>query len=284
MNESPVPFDARRIGIDNFRFFYLTLDETYELPGVTTTGITPAEKEELFATLRRLQPEFCAGLHVLEQNRPARYATELHLARALNWESSRFVLVLRILAEYRGGAERSEIVSGAGGERTPRIRTNKIYYRARIVPCAEIRQDGERVLDFTPLRLPDVESVYTEVKEDGSSPGRAHTFAIFNDPDFQEFNAGLVARLGDWPHPGVYFPFVADDFVTVSLNLIYPHSYYTEVLLPYFARFFEAVVAGQEPSPADRMFWNQYFAGMELERSYSRSGNPHWRFRRLPWS
>ena len=272
-----------RLGIDNFRFFYLTLAEPYELPCANTTGLTAPQKEDLFATLSEQHSPFSAPFQILPENRPARYGTELHLVRPLSYENSRFVLILRILAEYRGGAESDEIIKESAQAKTPRIRTDKIYYKARIVPCSDIAQAGDSVLDFTPRRLSRVESVYTEVKDAGARTGaRGHTFAVFLDPDFHDYNKKISARFGDWPHQ-VFYPFVADDYVTVSLNIIYPHTYYIETVLPYFARAFGSIAEDKPISEEDRAFWAAYYGSMDMERIYSRAGNPHWRFSRLPW-
>lgn len=273
-----------RLGIDNFRFFYLTLPEPYELPGASTTGLTAEQKAELFTILADRHPPFTGSFQILPENRPARYATELHLVRPLVYEDSRFVLILRVLAEYRGGAESDEIIEESVQALTPRIRTDKIYYKARIVPCDRIELDGDSVLDFTPRRLDQVESVYTEVKGAGPGPGaREHTFAVFLDPDFHEYNGKISARFGDWPHENVFLPFVADDYVTISLNIVYPHAFYIDTVLPYFARAFDSIAESRDLSDEDRAFWTAYYGGMDMERSYSRAGNPHWRFTRLPW-
>ena len=199
------------VGLDNFRFFYVTLPGTYELPGVSAAGITPEQKAELYSTLERVQPAFLRDFYILPENRPARLASELHLARALEWEGRPFVFVIRILGEYRGGAEGDEIIKVPGDN--PRIRTRKIYYRARIVPCSEVETRGGRVVDFVPERLQSVGKIYTETRDDKDvQRGFDYNFAMFQETDMDEFNAQATARLGDWSHGSVFYPLVGDDY------------------------------------------------------------------------
>jgi hypothetical protein len=276
------PMNQYRPGIDNFRFFYLPLPAPYELPSVHTTGITIDEKIALLEVFRNLAPGFVDGFRILRENRPARYASELHLARPLIHEGKFFLLVLRILAEYRGGATDPEILVQGTQERSVRVLTDRIYYRARIVPCLDVKESGEWIDDFSPDRLPELTGYFTEAREVEQRPGR-HTFAVFLETDFGAFNARVSHLFGNWTYENVFFPFIGDDYVTLSLNVPLPHPYYINTALPRFARAFATIRSGGAPDPVDIPFWRDYYAGFELERSYSRGGNPHWRFTRLPW-
>ncbi len=271
-----------RPGIDNFRYFYLPLAAPYELPSVHTTGITTDEKIALLDIYRDLVPAFVDGFQILRENRPARYASELHLVRPLIHEDRSFIFVLRILADYRGGATTAEILEPGTQDRSPRVRTDRVYYRARILPCLDVTRSGDWIDDFLPDRLPELAGYFTEAREVEQRPGR-HTFAVFLDTDFGAFNARVSRLFGDWPYENVFYPFIGDDYVTLSLNVPLPHPYFINTALPRFARAFTAIQRGGAPDPVDLPFWREYYAGFELERSYSRAGNPHWRFSRLPW-
>ena len=264
--------------IDQFHTLCAVLSRVRDLPYVARSDLSGDEKIHFMEVAADELGEYLIGSAVLPENRPATRTGEIHWARACEAKHGRYVFLFRLIAEYRGGAATDEVMT-KGEHRF--LKSDRLYYNARLMPVSAITAGtAGQVLDFVVERLPEVQALFTP-KE--ASRGWYRGSAFFDEPDYGPLNEKF-SKLFDfcdaWQCGALLRPFLVQDYLTLTLNLVAPTPELIDAVLPFFDRSWKLLRDGQSPatlSGEDQDFWCGYYRSFNLERVISRSGNPQWR-------
>lgn len=266
--------------IDTFRHPYIKFDAPFALPGINTIEVRKEEAHEYVNVLREKIPFFIAGCSLLPESRPRKNSNQLQFVKAIQVDSYKFLYMIKISAEYFGGASPDEIVSDRQQEVSPGIMTDRIYYNARIIPVQNVTLQKNAIIDFEPYQLK--EAIFSissrEMERDMWST------ILFDEVDFTQINESLTEMFrfhgAEWKPGRLMQPFVID-YLTLNLNLFYPCVNQIASYTKRFASVFDSFLKKKNAdrlSDADRTFWHNYYRSFLFERVLSRSGNPHWKF------
>lgn len=272
--------------VDTFRHSYARFTESFTLPSIDLSEIRQDEAYQLSLLLKERLPAYAADAHCLPEARPRKESHMLHLVREIRVEEASYVYLFKINPQYMGGASDEEYVTMPEQGRSPSIRTDRLYFDARLIPVSAVeRGRNSQILDFRPRRI---REALTQVVRSDSLDERRWATALFDDLDFGALNQEFTRRLdftdAGWPLRNVVDP-LRVDFLTLTLNLLDPDPALTEALAPRFHEVFERVARGEDlrDLPTDqREFWARYYRAWEYEPAPSRSGNPHWKLTRTP--
>lgn len=286
----PCPEDYRpELCIDTFHHPYIALSEKIVLPSVNLISIESGQAERVLRNVIDHAPAFVSDCNVLPESRPRRESNQLHLVRAHTLSATRpmavqYLYIFKISMEYLGGAQPDEIRSPARQGISPEVLTNRIYFHARLVPVREIQLENDCIVDFEPLRLRDA---LFQNKSVGQGPGDKWSSALFDAVDFSELNARFTDMFAfgvDREQNKIFYPLLIE-YLTLTMNLVYPHFKLVTGLVPYFDECLQSILRQgdlQDVSDETRRFFQKYLAGFKHRRHEARSGNPHWQLTQYP--
>ncbi|MEQ9365578.1 MAG: hypothetical protein RIF32_15130, partial [Leptospirales bacterium] len=225
---------------------------------------------------------------VLPEPRPIKENNYLHLVRACEIEDREYLYLIKILAQYLGGAKNAEILQPASSGVSATVRTDRVYFQSRLIPVDQIDYDRGRIVDFRPVRL-------REALLDGITRAQGFHVAtkemrvldMFDEIDYSQANEELTSMFSvgaEWAPGKVFRPFMVD-YHTLTMNLVYPDYRLVDGFLKHFHRGFDALLndLNLDGLSADtREFWAAYYQAFRYERKLSRSSNPHWRLLEYP--
>ncbi|MBE7440063.1 MAG: hypothetical protein HS115_16550 [Spirochaetales bacterium] len=282
--KAPGDISARpfRICLDTIRHPYLLFAETLHWPAVSLDELRFAEAGALLDTLIPCIGPFLKNGQVLPQPRPRKESSHLHIIfyyplPGLLPDLAGFILILRILGPYMGGAQTHEMLAGPRQGRSPAFHTDRLYFQSRLFPVKEIQQEAGAIVDFEPLRLRETlfkVSVAREEKNFWAS-------ALFDDVDFSHLETGLLEPFldGQILPSAAHFKPIMVDYFTIALNLLCPDPELARALLPPFRDLLLSFLqSGNMPAPNEELknFWQKYLLRWQHHNALSRSGNPHW--------
>ncbi len=289
---SPGVDDTLTLKIDTFRHPYVQFAREFTLPGINVYGLEFSQAQHVAEVLKDLVPAFTAGCDVLPEARPRKDPTQLHCVRSIDTKNGTYLYILRVAAKYFGGAEAHEYVEKDRPGFSPSIRTDRIYFQARLLPVQNIERKQGKICDFSARPV-----MNTILKQATKSAGESHgiqetsrlyhTTAMFDEADFSEAETIITEQMGfgaEWKAPRVFRPF-AVDYGTVCVNLVYPHHEIIDELADQMDLSLQVIEQGrQSPVLEERLadFWASYYNAFEYEPSPSKSGNPHWKLTAVP--
>ncbi len=268
--------------VDTFHQPYLQFPSPIIWPSVAVGETRMQDAATLADCLARLVPSLVADCEVLPTAKPSKDSGIFHLVREHSCEGSAFVFVLKIISQYLGGAEAGEIVTPPAQGISPSVRTDRVYFSARILPVEGIQRSAGAIVDFVPQR---VEEAVFQVSS--NVPDR-WTTVLFDEVDFSDINKKLTelfsANGAEWHGGSLFFPIVVD-YLTICMNTVVCTRSFIDGVLPFFARAWTAFRRDRSLgalTDGDRAFWEAYYKAWAYERILSRGGNPHWKFNNHP--
>lgn len=274
--------------VDTFHHPYLEFPEQFTLPTVNLYGIELDQARKLLAPLMEHMPAFLCDCHVLPEPRPNKETNYLHLIKPLQVEGRKYIYLFKILAQYLGGADTTEILKNASSGISAEVRTNRIYFHSRLIPVERLETSGECVVDFHPVRLKEalLEGI-TRAQGFHIATKEMRVLDMFDEIDYSQANEELTNMFSvgvDWKPGKVFRPFLVD-YHTLTMNLVFPDCELLPAYLQHFDRGFTELVAKlnlDQLHEESRKFWAAYFQSFSYERILSRSNNPHWRLTKFP--
>ena len=271
------------IRVDTFHTPYIQLNRKFAWPSIHMDQIHADEAVKIVEVLRKAIPEFVKGCSVLPEARPKKDSNQLHLVRPYEIENRKYLYVLRIVAQYMGGAAPQEVLSEGSQGITPSIQTDRIYYFARVMPVESWKLAGEDIVDYSALQSSD--AIFHFTTRDTARD--IFSTILFDEVDYSHINqkiTDLFAFGEKWKPGKLFHPFVVDN-LSICLNLLRPLKDETDIIVRYFDRAYRIIKDAASPdllSAGDRDFWVRYYSSWDYERDASRAGNPHWKFTRFP--
>ncbi len=273
------------VGVDTMRHPYARLRSRIAWPPVTVTGILPEEQEAVVALVAEHLPSFAVDCHVLPETRPRRNTNEVQLVRLHRFGSVDFLYMLRISAEYMGGADSQEVYESARQGRSPGFYTDRIYFRARLFPVRRVELADSAIHDFDAYSIQDANFLVRDTRD----PELRALFAtaLFDQIDFGPVEArfqDLFSFGAEWRAGRIFQPMVIEQ-LTLALNLLVPEVDLVSHAGAHFARAFGEMAEGREVSglsDGEQAFWKAYYGAWDFRNEASRAGNPQWRLVSYP--
>lgn len=270
---------SSRLCVDTFRTPYLLWERPMSFPSLSVLHAEPESSARVLRQIVERSPELLGGGQVLPEARPRRDEPNLHIVRAYSCEEQQYLLKVKLLMTYMGGAAPSEIEDRTVQNRNPAFQSDRVYFQARLFPVKEIERHEGQIVDFEP-------EPYGPASGMKSMAGETHQTArwnvmLFDEMDFSELEAKIRTRVSAAPwKPGRLFnPFIIDHG-TIAWNVF--HARNLEGYIPVFHRLWHHFAHGQELPHEDQRFWDQYFQSWKYSRFLSRGGNPHWEIEESP--
>lgn len=272
--------------VDTMRHPYFQFSEKFKWPAITVTKIEPEQSRQIVNVLHERLPSFIAGCHLLPEPHPRKDSNQLHFVRPYKIKDFEYIYMLKISAEYMGGAAQNEIYGRVVQGRSPSFLTDRIYYSVRFVPVEKIEYYQNQIIDFEPRRLNEAIFEVTKTLDVRNRPDHISTMA-FDEVDFSRVEnqfSELFSFSNDWSADRLFRPF-SIEYLTLCMNLIIP----LPSLVDFYAEFFDQglrhfIESGslENIGKREKKFWSEYFSIWSYERSLSRSGNPHWLITKYP--
>ncbi len=187
---------------------FIMLNEEIIIPKIPVSQLSYTEALPIVQRIIPLIPEFLIGHTLLQERQPSHELHNLHFIRVLEGTCINFYHVLRL--DFKFGGDSSTIIEPGNNDYYPSYRTNRLYYKSRLVPALK-----ESSPPITPIKL--IQSITTE------SDQYFHTYAIFDDIDTSHITEEFIHTLPDiFPIPAHLYPFIVMDYYTACLNVINP--------------------------------------------------------------
>lgn len=263
--------------LDNFRHLYLRFDDRFVWPSV---HLIHSRDSEILAVRKILQerfPGFDQNFAYWE-NDPfsgnQKYLVFVAAPQSLREQGMAFEL--RVLSAYVGGAVGEEIRKPAEQDRSPEFETDRIYFKAFLLPVDEFEKGDDGRVRRVVVRA------YQEILE-ASQYTLSHEHksiwatALFDSIDYGMIHERLqsrVAAIAPWG-PGSLFPPIIIERMTFCLQVLGLEA--GRQMASPFREFIEQI-QDDNPDLLSKSDWVRYNQSMILERVLSRAGNPHWRF------
>lgn len=270
------------LSIDTFHHPYLQFENQFTLPTVNLYGIEYEQARSLLEPVIQHMPGFVYGCDVLPQPRPIKENNYLHLVRSYEIEDRKYIYMIKILAQYLGGAQSEEILRAASSGVSATVRTDRVYFQSRMIPAEHIEYDDGRIVDFKPVKLREaILDGITRAQGFHVATKEMRVLDMFDEIDYSQANEELTKMFSvgvEWAPGKVFRPFMID-YHTLTMNLVFPDYKLIEAFLEHFHRGFEALLTDlnlDNLNDDTRDFWADYFQAFRYERTLSRSSNPHW--------
>lgn len=187
---------------------FIMLNEEITIPKIPVSKLPYIDAVPIAQTIIPFIPQFLSGHTLLEERQPSHELHSLHFVRLLEGNCINFYHVLRI--DFRFGGDSSTIIEPGNNDYYPAYRTNRLYYKSRLVPAFK-----DSAPPITPIKL--IQSITTE------SDQYFHTYAIFDDIDTSHITNELLKTLPDiFSIPATLYPFIVLDYYTACMNVPNP--------------------------------------------------------------
>ncbi len=223
------PGDKNRAGnvfINSIKNEFITFQGRMTIPKIPVKELDYETALEIVRDVVRYFPEFFRDHMLLEKRKPAADVHGLHFIKPLKGRLIDFTHFLKL--DTRFGGDSSNVIEKGDTTMYPSYSTNRIYYKSRLVPCAE-----HCGTDFTPLRLFESQQV--------ESDQYFHTFAIFDDVNSRKITKEMLERLGMddvFTVSRELYPFPVYDFFTACFNVPCPTEEHLKRALELFEPLF----------------------------------------------
>ncbi|MCB1138411.1 MAG: hypothetical protein KDK23_06615, partial [Leptospiraceae bacterium] len=118
--------------IDTFRTPYFKWEDSMDWPSLSVLEAEASSSEQILAQLMLRIPGLLRGGNVLPEARPRRDEPNLHIVKRYNFEDSMYLLKIKILMTYMGGAIPGEIQEGSVQDRNPAFLSDRVYFQCRL--------------------------------------------------------------------------------------------------------------------------------------------------------
>ncbi|MGB4270746.1 MAG: hypothetical protein WBK20_16400 [Spirochaetota bacterium] len=187
---------------------FIMLNEEIIIPKIPVSKLLYNEALPIAQTIIPLIPLFLLGHTLLEERQPAHELHSLHFVSLLEGRCINFYHVLRL--DFKFGGDSSTILEPGNNDFYPSYRTNRLYYKSRLVPTMK-----DISPPITPIKL--IQSITTE------SDQYFHTYAIFDDIDTSNITNEFIKTLPDiFSIPSNLYPFIVMDYYTACMNIPNP--------------------------------------------------------------
>lgn len=187
---------------------FIMLKENIVIPKIPVAKLSYTEALPIVQTIIPIISQFLLSHTLLADRQPPHELHSLHFIRLLEGKCINFYHVLRL--DFKFGGDSSTILEPGNNDYYPVYRTNRLYYKSRLVPTSK-----DHPTPITPIKL--IQSITTE------SDQYFHTYAIFDDIDTSQQTNEFIKTLPDiFSIPATLYPFIIMDYYTACMNVPNP--------------------------------------------------------------
>ena len=210
---------------------FITFPGNIVIPRIEVHGLTYKQSVEIVEHLIEYIPEFLINHTLLEKRKPVADIHSLHLTKPLKGRVLDFIHFFKI--DFRFGGDPSNIVKKGNNDTYPSYKTDRIYYKSRIVPSSisiDVFND-----EFDSIRIFDQHYV--------GADQTFNTFAIFDELNTRKISQEIIKRLDIdvFSTSQELYPFIVYDFFSACFNVFYPTEAEINEALALFEPIFIAV-------------------------------------------
>ncbi|MBM9576802.1 hypothetical protein JWG45_06500 [Leptospira sp. 201903070] len=215
------------IFVDNLHTPFLKFEESYILPPTSVYGVEFSAAKEFLLQAEQLIPELIAGCHVLPEAKPKKNSNQLFLVKPLpsnqENEDKKFIFVVSFFLSYLGGSPASMFVKQPAQGKTASVRTQKIYFLARILPLDSLEIESEQIVNFLTRQYKETEFM-VDVDTVPAFNKIQHTYSeLFDDVDYSKQISLIHSILNitkDVWQPGKVFEPIDVEFHSISSRFL----------------------------------------------------------------
>jgi len=273
--------------IDTMRHPFIQFKEKFRWPSLSLDVRVGSQSalEELLTILIAKIPDFLKNAHLLPAPHPRKEDNYLHFVRRHTVSGRDYLLIIKIAATYLGGAVTGEIATEPQQGFSPSFESDRIYYKARLVPVTKIIYDEMQIVDFEPRKL---DQAIFYVSREREQYRQDFASLLFDEIDFtsieKKFHDNILPPETKATAVAKFHHFCVE-YLAFCLVIHYPQVGSLQGLLPHFD-FLSELLKNEQPlgslPDSEKEFWHNYFRGWAFKPCYSRAGNPQWQIENIP--
>ncbi|GIX41463.1 MAG: hypothetical protein KatS3mg129_1196 [Leptospiraceae bacterium] len=260
---------------DSFKHPYILINKNIILPVVSLINFDLVEAEKIYQILLDNFPSFTEEFKIIKQDQIIGQKKYYSFIKIISDFSINVALELRILSSYAGGASKNEILNQPTQNYSPSFKTDRIYYYLFMYLVQNYTIDKDKhIQHLEPQYIGLIRNYKIPYTDTRIEPW---TVGIFDDLDFGELLDSILKKIPyEWKAKIWKNPFTVER-TTLALNLIHIEQY--KYLVHDFIKFIKNIDENQFESKN----FNTFFSDWEIERCFSKSGNIHWKFKKIPF-
>ncbi len=193
---------------------FITINETFTIPKIPVSELDYKTAESIVSSALKQIPEFLINHKLLSKRKPSSEQHYLHFIQSLRGKHIYFLHIFKLDMEFSGNPE--TIIEMGDSDNYPSFKTDRYYYKSKLLPVNSSLKKDDSIIDFTTIRLVQ--------KEKHETDQYFHTFAIFDEADTRKNSLELsqLAGLDRYKVSHKLYPFISYDYFTAAFNVIYP--------------------------------------------------------------
>ncbi|AXR63786.1 LIC_10030 family protein [Leptospira mayottensis] len=272
------------IFVDNLHTAFFQFEDSFILPSTSVYEVDFSAAKEFLLQAQQLIPELIRGCHVLPIAKPKKKSNQLFLVKETpsSEENKKFVFVVSFILTYLGGAPTPMIVKQPLQGKTAAVRTQRIYFSARILPLESFEFKNGVLVDFVTRKYKETEFM-VDVDTVSSFNKAQHTYSeLFDDVDYSKqismIHSILNIKKEIWK-PGKIFEPIDVELHTISSRFLDGSQ---ERIFNQFESFRHLIdlLLSQESMTIDSVKQeplHDWLRSFETERGVTPSGNMLWK-------
>ncbi|MBE8364953.1 LIC_10030 family protein [Leptospira borgpetersenii] len=178
------------IFVDNLHTTFFQFEDSFILPSTSVYEVDFSAAKEFLLQAQQLIPELIGGCHILPIAKPKKKSNQLFLVKEIpssqKNENKKFVFVVSFILTYLGGAPTPMIVKQPVQGKTATVRTQRIYFSARILPLESFEFKNGVLVDFVTRKYKETEFM-VDVDSISSFNKAQHSYSeLFDDVDYSK--------------------------------------------------------------------------------------------------
>jgi hypothetical protein len=260
---------------DSFKHPYVLLNGYFIMPTVSLIEFNLEESKKIYNLLLNYFPSFTNEFKIIKQDHIIGQKKYYSFIKIIEYKNINIGLEIRVLSSYAGGANKSEILEIPIQNYSPSFRTDRIYYFIYLYLISNYNIDTDDTIS-------NIETFYIDFIRNYKIPYtdtkiEPWTVGLFDEMDFGELLNIINKKIPyDWKAKSWKMPFTIER-TTIALYLI--HLDQLKYIMNDFVNFIKFLDQEKYESENFKIF----FSDWEIDRCFSKSGNIHWRFKKIPF-
>jgi hypothetical protein len=212
---------------------FITIEETFTVPKISVSELDYKTAESIVTSAIKQIPEFLINHELLSKRKPSSEQHYLHFIQPLRGKHIYFLHLFKLDLEFGGNTE--AIIEQGDSDNYPSFKTDRYYYKSKLLPVNSTLKKDESIIDFTTIRLVQ--------KEQHETDQHFHTFAIFDETDSKKNSLELsqLAGLDRYKVSQKLYPFISYEYFTAVFNILYPTPEEISIAMEIFEPVFISI-------------------------------------------
>lgn len=209
---------------------FIIIDDVFTVPKIPVSELDYQIAEGIVNSAINHVPEFLINHKLLFKRKPSSEQHYLHFIQPLKGKHIYFLHIFKLNMEFSGNPE--TIIEQGDNDTYPSFKTNRYYYKSKLIPVNSTLKKDDSIIDFTTIRLVQ--------KEKHETDQYFHTFAVFDETDTKKnsFELSQLAGLDRYKVSLKLYPFISYDYFTAVFNILYPTQEEIDTVIKIFEPIF----------------------------------------------